>query len=366
MAPLSDILILDFSTLLPGPMATLFLADAGAEVIKIERPGAGDEMRSYIPAVEGEGVNFAMLNRGKESIAINLKDPDAKTRLMPLLERADVVIEQFRPGVMARLGLGYEDIRAVNPDIIYCSISGWGASGPKATVAAHDLNFMAETGILGLTCGADGAPILPPVLAGDIAGGAYPALINILLALRQRDKTGEGAWLDVSMGDNLFPFLYWALGNANALERWPVAGGETVTGGTPRYRIYRTKDDRFIAAAPLEDKFWANFCAIIGLASEFIEDARDPAASIAAVQEAIGAEDAAHWQEAFAGKDVCCSLVMNLQEALADPHWQARGLFGTKLEIAGKTVPALPSILAPSLRSASVVAKAPKLGSRDL
>ena len=153
MAPLSDIRILDFSTLLPGPMATLFLADAGAEVIKIERAGSGDDMRHYAPDFEGEGLNFAMLNRGKDSIAIDLKDPEAKVRLMPLLAEADILIEQFRPGVMARLGLGYEDIRAINPDIIYCSISGWGASGPKRDVAAHDLNFIADTGILGLTTG---------------------------------------------------------------------------------------------------------------------------------------------------------------------------------------------------------------------
>lgn len=366
MAPLSDILILDFSTLLPGPMATLFLADAGAEVIKIERPGGGDDMRSYLPRIEGESVNFAMLNRGKQSIAIDLKDPNAKTRLLPLLQRADVVIEQFRPGVMARLGLGYEDIRAINPDIIYCSISGWGANGPKANVAAHDLNFMAETGVLGLTRGADGAPILPPILAGDIAGGAYPALINILLALRQRDKTGEGVWLDISMGDNLFPFLYWALGNANALDRWPVAGGETVTGGTPRYRIYRTRDDRYIAAAPLEDKFWANFCNIIGLPAEASEEGGDPAAMIMAVETVIAAHDAAHWQAAFKGQDVCCSLVMTLQEALADPHWQARGLFSQDLQIAEQNVPALPSILAPALRSKNVPPHAPKLGSMEI
>lgn len=365
MAPLKDLLVLDFSTLLPGPMATLFLADAGAEVIKIERPGMGDDMRGYLPAHGEEGVNFTMLNRGKKSIAIDLKDPSARERLMPLLKRADVVVEQFRPGVMARLGLGYDDLRAIKSDIIYCSISGWGADGPKAREAAHDLNFMAETGVLGLTAGADGAPILPPILAADIAGGAYPAMVNILLALRERDRTGKGAWLDIAMGENLFPFLYWALGNANALARWPKVGGETVTGGSPRYQIYCTADGRHLAAAPLEDKFWANFAAIIGLPEALRDDARDPEATRKAVAELISAQDSSYWREAFRGQDVCCSLVLTLEEALADPHWAARGLFDSPLDIAGDRIPALPSIIAPSLRDAAVTPRAPTLGAEN-
>src|SRR3546814_238267 len=193
-------------------MATLFRADAGAQVIKIERPPTGDDMRLYQPAVNGEGVNFAMLNRGKSSLAINIKEPGALDRLRPLLEKADVIIEQFRPGVMARLGLGYDDVRKINPDIIYCSINGWGSTGPKSTEAGHDLNYMAETGVLGLSVDSKGAPILPPILAADIAAGAYPAMINILLALRQRDRTQEGCQIEVAMGQTLFPFLYWALG----------------------------------------------------------------------------------------------------------------------------------------------------------
>ncbi len=200
MPPLKDILVLDFSTLLPGPMATLFLADAGAQVIKIERPPTGDDMRLYQPAVNGEGVNFAMLNRGKSSIAINIKEPGALNRLRPLLEKADVIVEQFRPGVMSRLGLGYEDVRKINPGIIYCSINGWGSTGPKSTAAGHDLNYMAETGVLGLSVDSTGAPTLPPILAADIAAGAYPAMINILLALRQRDRTQTGCQIEVAMG----------------------------------------------------------------------------------------------------------------------------------------------------------------------
>jgi len=362
MGPLKDLLILDFSTLLPGPMATLFLADAGAEVIKVERPGNGDDMRSYQPAVSGEGVNFAMLNRGKSSLSLDLKDPAAKQSLMPLLEKADVIVEQFRPGVMERLGLGFDAIREINPDIIYCSISGWGASGPKARDAGHDLNYMAETGVLGLTIGADGAPVLPPILAADIAAGAYPAMVNILLALRRRDNTGKGCRIDVAMGENLFPFLYWALGNANALDRWPVPGGETVTGGTPRYNIYRTADDRFIAAAPLEDKFWANFTRIIGLPANLLDDSIDPRATRDAVASLIAGRTAMEWMELFEGNDVCCSVVLSLEEALRDPHWEMRGVFNRELVIGGRSVPALPSIVCAPLREPDADSHAPVLG----
>jgi crotonobetainyl-CoA:carnitine CoA-transferase CaiB-like acyl-CoA transferase len=343
-------------------MATLFLAEAGAKVIKIERPGKGDDMRSYTPVVEGEGVNFTVLNRAKRSIAIDLKDPLAKEKLRPLLEKADVLIEQFRPGVMARLGLGYEDIRAINHDIIYCSITGWGQNGPKALEAGHDLNYMAETGVLGLSVGADGAPILPPILAADIAGGAYPATINILLALIHRNKTGEGAWIDVAMGENLFPFLYWALGNAHALNRWPVAGGETVTGGSPRYALYRTKDERYIAVAALEDKFWASFTALLGLSTELCDDQRDPAATRAAIAELIVRRDAAEWAETFRGVDVCCSVVARLDEALRHPHWAERGLFKDTVALGGGRIPALPTVVAPTFRVESSECSAPSLG----
>ncbi len=362
MPPLKDILVLDFSTLLPGPMASLCLADAGAEVIKIERPGTGDTMRGYVPALAGTSVNFALLNRAKSSLSLDLKNPQERARLLPLLRRADIVIEQFRPGVMARLGLGYDDVRALRPDVIYCSINGWGSNGPKVAKAGHDLNYMAETGLLGLSVDATGAPLLPPLLAADIAGGAWPAVINILLALRRRDRSGTGAWLDIAMGENLFPFLYWALGNAHALQRWPVPGGETVTGGSPRYQIYRTRDGRHIAAAPLEDPFWAAFTRIIGLHPALIDDSKDPDATRAAVAKLIAQNDAQHWVSAFDGVDVCCSLVLSLEEALADPQWQARGVFERRLAMDGQSIPALPSIVSAALRDPDSPTTFPALG----
>jgi len=350
VAPLSDIFVLDFSTLLPGPFASLMLAEAGATVVKIERPGRGDEMRTYVPKLGPDSTNFHLLNAGKQSLAIDLKSPGAFERLRPLIERADVIVEQFRPGVMERLGLGFERLRAINPRLIYCSISGWGQNGPKADVAAHDLNFMAETGLLGLSRGGDGAPVLPPVLAGDLAGGALPAVVNILLALRQRDRSGEGAYLDISMGDNLLPLAYWGLGEGFGTGRWPAAGAGLVTGGTPRYEIYRTADGRYLAAAPLEDKFWDNFCTLIGLP----EPLRDPKADVAAVKAAItgliALRTAETWRSVFQGQDVCCSIVATLEEAAADPHFAARGLFSRTLRAGDRSIPALPVPIAGCFR----------------
>jgi crotonobetainyl-CoA:carnitine CoA-transferase CaiB-like acyl-CoA transferase len=361
--PLDGVRVLDFSTLLPGPLATLVLAEAGAEVLKIERPGVGDEMRSYEPAFGEGSVNFALLNRGKRSLAVDLKKPEVVRQLLALAAQADIVIEQFRPGVMDRLGLGYEAMAAANPRIIYCAITGWGQTGPKRDVAAHDLNYVAESGMLGLAAGNDGAPVVPPALIADIAGGTYPALVNILLALRQRDLTGRGCRLDVAMADNLFTFMYWAIGNARAAGQWPTPGGDLVTGGSPRYQIYRTLDGRFVAAAPLEDKFWANFLQAIEAPATLEQDAGSPAATRAEVQRRIGAQTAAHWAARFAGRDLCCSIVPTLREALDDPHFAARGLFDhTLLGDGVAPMPALPVPVDAALRGAAQERAAPRLG----
>ena len=360
--PLAGIRVLDFSTLLPGPLASLLLAEAGAEVVKIERPGRGDEMRSYVPKLGTDSVNFALLNRGKRSIAIDLKAPDALERLRPLIERTDVVIEQFRPGVMDRLGLGYEALRAMNPRIVYCAITGWGQNGPKADVAAHDLNYVAESGMLALAAGPDGAPVVPAALVADIAGGTYPAVINILLALRERDRTGSGCKLDIAMADNLFAFMYWAIGNGLAANQWPRPGGDLVTGGSPRYNVYRTADGKFVAAAPLEQKFWETFCELIGLDARFRNDVGQEEATRREVAQRIAARSAAHWTSVFAGKDVCCTVVRTIEEALNDPHFASRGVFVRTLTARDRSLPALPVPIAERFRAAARDAGYPELG----
>ncbi len=364
MQPLDGLVVLDFSTLLPGPMASLILAEAGAEVIKVERPGIGDEMRHYPPLQGGAGLPFALLNRGKTSLALDLKDAADRARLEPYLARADVLIEQFRPGVMARLGLGYEALAARYPGLVYCSVTGYGQDGPKAQVAGHDLNYIADTGLLALSMGPAAAPVVPPALIADIAGGAYPAVMNILLALEARRRTGRGAHLDVSMTDNLFPLAWWALADHAATGRAPGNGAALLNGGTARYRLYPTADGRIVAAAPIEERFWRNFCAAIGLADEFRDDARNPAATLAAVAGIIAAEPAAHWHEVLAGVDCCCTLVCDLDAALADPHFRARGVLArrTALPGGGETT-ALPVPVDAAFRGdPGVAAAAPGLG----
>lgn len=362
MQPLQGIRVLDFSTLLPGPLATLLLAEAGAEVIKIERPGRGDEMRSYAPKFGADSVNFALLNRGKRSIAIDLKAPGAVEKLMPLIESADVLVEQFRPGVMDRLGLGYDALKKRNPQLVYCAITGYGQHGPRADVAAHDINYVAESGMLALAAGADGAPVPPPALVADIGGGTYPAVINILLALKSRERTGAGCKLDIAMADNLFAFLYWALGNGLAAGEWPRPGRELVTGGSPRYNVYRTRDDRFIAAAPLEQKFWENFCVAIGLAPTLHDDAQDPAATTRAVAEIIRTKSAAEWRSRLEGRDVCCSVMASIEEALRAPHFVARGVFARRIAADGRSIAALPVPVAGAFRTDAIEAGYPALG----
>lgn len=364
MSPLAGTLVLDFSTLLPGPMATLLLAEAGAEVVKIERPGIGDEMRSYPPQWGGFSVNFAMLNRGKRSVTLDLKDRAARERLVPLLRRADIVIEQFRPGVMERLQLSYADLRALNPGLIYCSITGYGQTGPHRHVAGHDLNYLAETGLLALSYGSAAQPVVPPALIADIAGGAYPAVMNILLALLAREKSGGvGCHLDISMSDNLFPFLYWALGQGTTTGTWPGNGTDLVTGGTARYRLYPTADGGMIAVAAIEDRFWAVFCEAIGLEPTLRDDARDPEATMARVAALIGQRDTEYWREVLARADCCCCPVASLEDALRNPHFVARGLFDHRVRTPdGRTMPAVPVPISQVFRAPAGDRVAPALG----
>jgi crotonobetainyl-CoA:carnitine CoA-transferase CaiB-like acyl-CoA transferase len=361
--PLRGVRVLDFSTLLPGPMTTLMLAEAGAEVIKVERPGSGEDMRRYPPMLTDDaGVNFALLNRGKRSLALDLKAPEAVARIKALVEDTQVVVEQFRPGVMARLGLGYEDLKAINPALVYCSITGYGQTGPKAQVAAHDLNYIAESGLLGVGADTRGAPVLPPALIADIAGGTYPAMISILMALREAEQTGEGAHLDIAMSDNMFAFLYWALGEREVLGKDPKPGGELVTGGSPRYQIYRCADDRYLACAPLEPKFWANFCDTIGLDEAIRDDGPDPEATKAAIAAIIAAKPSDHWNRIFAGVDACVAVVRTLSEAVEDPHFKARGLFQGEMKMGETTVTPLPISMAPIYRDPEAGTTAPALG----
>jgi alpha-methylacyl-CoA racemase len=364
--PLAGIRVLDFSTLLPGPLATLMLAEAGAEVIKIERPD-GEDLRRFQPLWGKESVSFALLNRGKKSVAADLKDARVRDRILELAKTADVVVEQFRPGVMDRLGLGYAAFRAANPRIVYCAITGYGQSGPRRDRAGHDLNYIGDAGLLALSAGQPGHRVVPPALIADIAGAAYPAVMNILLALRQREATGEGAFIDVSMAESVFPFMFWALGAGFATGVWPGNGADLLSGGTPRYRLYETRDGKVACVAAIEQRFWNSFVAAIGLDPELADDARNAQATIMRVAEIIASKTAAEWLPIFDQADCCCSIMQDLRAALDDPHFKARGLFAAKLVNAdGQTIPALPMPITPPLRpGAAGEASSPALGAHN-
>ena len=352
--PLDGVSVLDFSTLAPGPFATLLLAAAGARVTKVERPEGGDSLRAR-PA------SFALLNGGKQSVAIDLKSPADLERLRPLLRECDVVVEQFRPGVMDRLGLGYPAVAEINPRVIYCSITGYGQTGARRGRAGHDLNYVGHSGALGQggPAGAVGDR-LPPGLLADIGGGGYPAVVNILLALINRERTGLGCALDIAISDNLFPFVFPALGEAGTGPDVPGAG--RLSGGSPRYQTYPALDGRLILVAALEQKFWDACCDAIGLSGPLRDDSANPAATMAAVAELIAGRPSSHWREVFEETDCCCTVAATISEALVDPAFRERGLFAGRSATGELRLPVPLS----SAVSCGELGPPPVLGSVDL
>ena len=360
---LEGIKVIDFSTLLPGPLASLFLSETGAEVIKIEKPGVGDEIRLSNPQWGEQSVSFSLLNRGKKSLSLDLKDPNNLKILIPILKEADIIIEQFRPGVMKRLGLDYESVKKINQDIIYVSITGYGQYGPKSMVAGHDLNYIGNAGLLSISMGRENDTVVPPALVADIAGGSYPAVINILLALRKRDLNKEGSYIDLSMTENLFPFMFWGLGSGFAHNKWPGNSDGVLSGGSPRYNIYKTSDGSYVAAAPLEDRFWNKFCEAIELPKKFIKTQNDQEKVIQEIRKIIGQKEKNYWLDVFNKADCCCSIVKSIEEAINDNHFKVRKIFENKIiNNLGEEIPALPIPVDMQFRKDQKRASAPSLG----
>ena len=366
-SPLEGVLVIDFTTLAPGPLASLMLANAGAEVIKVERPGIGDEMRIYKDAFGDEGVTFALLNAGKRSITADLKKSEDLIKIKELIKKCDVVLEQFRPGVMTKLGLDYEALAEENPGLIYCSITGFGQNGPKASIAAHDLNYVADTGMLAIGDCSSGKPAIPQLLAADLAAGSYPAVMNILLALQQRNHTGKGTYIDVSMTDCLFPLMFWGLGLGWGSGKWPQYGDQLLTGGSPRYQIYTTSDARFLAVAALEDRFWNIFCDIVKFDTESVDEKIHPQKVIQGIEEIVRTKSAFEWRVLFEGRDACAVIVNTLEEAVQDVHYRTRGVFDRMIETeTGNRVNALPLPIVANLQDCdTAIKKVPALGEYD-
>lgn len=325
--PLDGIRVLDLTRLLPGGVLSMLLVDLGANVVKIEDPNGGDYARwmgHKPPGVDDRSYVFAMNNRGKRSMILNLKDAQGQTVLKRLAQSADVLIEGFRPGVMARLGCDTDALRAVNARLVYCSLSGWGADGPYADRGDHDLNYVSLAGLTG-------AMETPQVIGGQIAdiGGAYIALAGILAALFRRERTGEGATIDTSMSESALPFALFQW--VEALTVGVSGGGKgALTGGQACYRVYTAGDGKPVALGALEPKFWANFCNAIQR-PDLIDGYLIPERQIDLIREVqriFAEKSAAEWDSLLRDADCCFTLVREPGEITDDPHYQARGMLG--------------------------------------
>ena len=324
MKPLDGVRVLDLSRLLPGPYCTLLLADLGAEVIKIEDLAGGDTIRAYPPFIGGQSAYFLALNPGKKSLAINLKPARGREVFMRLVRTAQVVVEGFRPGTMDRLGIGFESLQAVNPALVYCSISGYGQAGPLRDRAGHDLNYIARAGILGLSGSRDGSPSIPPVQIADLSSAMYAA-VAILAALRESERSGRGRNLDIGMMDSAMAWLVLTVAEFAAGERGG-RGRLHLTGKFPCYHVYRTKDGQEVTLAALETKFWSDFCRVTGRPDlTDLQYSEEPRAfdEVAAL---FAGRTRDEWVALAREGDFCCEPVQALAEALLDPQVRQRGI----------------------------------------
>ena len=321
MRPLDSLVVLDLTRLLPGAAATMQLANFGAEVIKIEEPDRGDYGRWIPPFLDGEGAVFHIVNRGKKSVALDLKSASGREAFLKLAAGADVLVESFRPGTMARLGLGYETLRALNERLIYVSVTGYGQVGTWASMAGHDINYLALGGALDGTGVCGGPPAIPGIQIADLAGGAMQAVTGVLLALAARAKTGRGQMVDVSMVDGVAWMLPVALGLHAATGEAPARGDGVLTGRYACYRVYETADGRWIAAGALEPKFWGELCRALGceqlIPEQFAEGPRREEI-IAELSRIFRTRTAWEWSERLRGADCCVTPVRNVAEVAAE------------------------------------------------
>jgi alpha-methylacyl-CoA racemase len=351
MAPLEGCHVIDLSLLLPGPLATQILRDLGARVTKVEPPAPGDYMALWAPMVGDVSATYATINRGKEIVTLNLKEPADRERFYEMVRTADVVLEGFRPGVIDKLQIGYAKLSEINPRVILCSISGYGQTGPYAQRAGHDLNYQALAGVLSIAGGNSATPPNPQLQVADTAAGSYAAAMLVMSALLERHKTGRGRHIDVSMAEQLLPLMSTLFAAADALGRDPQRDGELLSGGAPCYRIFRTKDDQHITVGALEPKFWLSVCERLGLpdlANSGFHGCPDVDNIETRLAEVFARKTRAEWIEIFGDSDSCVEPVLSFDEVRGLAQWRARKSFLPLTTPAGLTlhVPKMPGSLA--------------------
>jgi crotonobetainyl-CoA:carnitine CoA-transferase CaiB-like acyl-CoA transferase len=326
--PLKSLKVLDFSTLLPGPYATLMMADLGADVLRIESPTRPDLVRALPPSdASGHSAAHSYLNRNKKAMALDLKSSDAKTIIHKLLAEYDVLVEQFRPGVMARLGLDYETLKTINPKLIYCSITGYGQTGPLKDRAGHDINYLALSGVADYSRRKGEKPVPQGLQIADIAGGSHHAVMSVLAAVIERSQTGDGQHLDISMTDCTF--------SMNAMFAAGMLGGgvepqaeSTMLNGGSFYDYYETADGRYMSVGSLEPQFLMQLCNALEIKHLIGKAGSQKAADVAefkhAISEKFKAGSFEYWTTTFAQLDCCVEPVLTFKEASQQPHAQAR------------------------------------------
>ncbi len=350
--PLAGLCILDLTRLLPGPLATQHLADYGAEVIKIEDTGAGDYARTLGAMGGDNSYLYQIVNRNKKSLRLDLKQEAGKDLLRRLAADADALVEGFRPGVMDKLGLGYEALAAINPRLVFCSISGYGQTGPYALRAGHDINYIGYAGVLDQIGTAGGPPAVPNLQIGDLLGGTMAAVTGVLVALLEARTTGRGRHVDVAMTDAAFAHAIFPLIEVLAHGGVRPRGEDLLTGAVPCYGVYRTADGRYMAVGALEEKFWHMACDALGrsdLKPLHLATGEAGARARAEVQAVFLTRTQAEWVAVFDGVDCCVTPVLQLEESLQDPQLLARGMvrevggmtqFGPPVRLAGFEPPA--------------------------
>lgn len=335
-APLDGVRVLDLSRLLPGPVCTLHLADLGADVVKVEDTGAGDYARSLgLAPTDGRAASdapsafFRMVNRNKRSLALDLKASAGREAFLRLAQRADVIVESFRPGVVDKLGVGYAAVAARNPRIVYCSITGYGQTGPYRDRAGHDINYLGYAGVLDQTGTSGGPPALSNLQVADLLGGSMNASTAILAALFGASRTGQGSHVDVAMTEGSLAHNIFALHAIETLGRVQARGADLLTGGVPCYGVYATQDGRYLAVGALEGKFWRVLCEALDR-PDLIAGQLSTGHAGALVRQQLAAVFAqltqAQWIERLADIECCVSPVLSLDESLADAQVRARDM----------------------------------------